>query len=324
MKIKTKQLFTFAFCVIAFSVFSQVNPNTQRLENLFSQAMEKDGIEYGHIREEINSSEGSLEFLSEKSQSTNVYERIIGRGMLSWRDNPATNIWYSNKIQESLSILSSYQSGRNNVREGLYSSHDVFGLKHDALHRALLPEMVLKGITFERHPRPSRIIKSFAAGLAGNFDDPDIPIILGKLARESELDFMRSCALIGMSKTDSTNRVEILLEGLADESKIVREDASSKLTELTGQYLKGNSEEYRLLIQTNNIMDALQHLDVFTEAARKELESRHMMFEKSSIQFTITRDEVVVAVSPPKDYIDATYFVTVDRKTGKAKGHRRE
>ncbi len=321
MKTKIKPLFALTFCVLTCSVLSQVTPNTLRLENLFSQAMEKDGLEYGRIREEINSSEGSLEFLSKKSQSTNMYERIIGRGMLSWRDDSATNIWYSNKIQENLGRLLLSQIAPNNVRYGLYSSHDVFGLKNDALHRALLPEIVLKGLTFESHRRESGLIKCFAAGLAGNFDDPDIPVILEKLTRESELDFMRSCALIGMSKTDSTNRVEILLAGLADKSQIVREDASQKLFELTGQDLKENQEEYRMLIQTNNIMEALPHLKAYTEVARKELESEHMMFEKSSIQYTITRDEVVISVTPPRYYMSATYFVPVDRKTGKAKGH---
>ncbi len=325
MKTKIKQLFTLVFCVIACSVLSQGSPNMLRLENLFSQAMEKDGVEYGRMREMINSSEGSLEFLSEKSQSTNVYERIIGRGMLSWRDNPATNIGYSNKIREHLSMLLSFHNAPNNVRYALYSNaRDDFELKHNVLLRALLLEMVLKGITFENSRGGSDLIKCFAAGLAGNFDAPDIPVILEKLARESELDFMRSCALIGMSKTDSPNRVEILLEGLADESRIVREDASYRLMALTGQNLKENSEEYRILIQTNNIMEALPHLKAYTEAARQELESKHMMFEKSSIQYMITRDEVVLTVSPPRYYMPVTYLVTIDRKTGKAKGHKRK
>lgn len=325
MKTKIKQLFTLVFCVIACSALSQGSPNVLRLENLFSQAMEKDGFEYGRMREMINSSEGSLEFLSEKSQSTNVYERIIGRGMQSWRDNPATNIWYSNKIREHLSMLLSFHNAPNNVRYALYSNaRDDFELKHNVLLRALLLEMVLKGITFENPRGGNDLIKCFAAGLAGNFDAPDIPVTLEKLARESELDFMRSCALIGMSKTDSPNRVEILLEGLADESRIVREDASYRLMALTGQNLKENSEEYRILIQTNNIMEALPHLKAYTEAARQELESKHMMFEKSSIQYIITRDEVVLTVSPPRYYMPVTYLVTIDRKTGKAKGHKRK
>ena len=80
--------------VCVFSVFAETGDNL-RLERLFSEAMKTDGLEYGRIREAIVSSIGSPEFLFEKTRSSNVVERTIGRAMLSWGDDPATNAWYS-------------------------------------------------------------------------------------------------------------------------------------------------------------------------------------------------------------------------------------
>lgn len=137
------------FASLNSSLFAQ-NHGSPRLEALFAEAMEKDGFEYGRIREEILSTTNVVDFLLEKTNSKDVYERVIGRAMLTWRENAATNEWL---VQVPARVLAVH-SGNIVFPKGL--ACELFKRGRDFIPLDIPPpfiivmqETALKGTTFE-------------------------------------------------------------------------------------------------------------------------------------------------------------------------------
>ncbi len=228
---------------------AQESSNRSQLETLFTEAVAADGKSYITLRKEILANKDATSFLSEKSNATNLLSRVIGRAMLSWQTDLATNIWRNDHIVASLAVmlgsaaspLRKIQSELNDVKRPV----DALIVPSKDTSAILLLEIALKGPTRGVDEKYGLWVRCLAAGLAGTYPDPDVPPMLAVLAKNGSPYSIRACAVTGLRKTKSSQAIEPLIDALSDENKDVQEAAKYGLKELTGQDFGTDQAKYR-------------------------------------------------------------------------------
>ena len=183
-------MFTMAFfCAMGLTVLTsraQDDFAQFRLEKLFSQAIKAEDMEYVALRDEILRENEADKFLEEKAKSKNLMTRVIGRAMLSWKSDFATNMWESEKAIKTVNEMLRSRIGQNRIFGNLYTAKDQPGwVKPESPVAVILLEIALKGPSlkinpeYSRVPRDGLLVRSYAAGWSGLYDDPDVvPVLL--------------------------------------------------------------------------------------------------------------------------------------------------
>ena len=228
------------------------------LRHLFATALDARDFEYQKVREEILVHKGAASFLAKQAKSTNLMVRVIGRAMLSWRNNSATSRALIERLAATVRRKQGSHIGESAILDDLYVAKsdparyklnaDVFVILETALKGPSLPEdnPVAKSKEFRF------LIRCYAAGLAGLYDGQDVLPVLVQLTDRNEDDLMRNTALRGLRLREDAC-LEIFLEGMEDQDQRYRKASYLLLRDISGQDFGHDPKRYRIWLETNAV-----------------------------------------------------------------------